>query len=78
LIFTLKNNKYSFFGLLTILSKVYVPSARAFCDDFPCKKLEDYFEKGKDGDKYRVHLLRQREVGLERWLEEVRGKATMQ
>jgi hypothetical protein len=50
----------------------------AFCDDFPCKKLEKHYEKIKYGDKSRAHMLRQREIGLEKWLEEMKKAKTQE
>ncbi|MCW3993659.1 MAG: DUF3795 domain-containing protein [Candidatus Bathyarchaeota archaeon] len=50
----------------------------AFCDEFPCEKLEKYYEKDKCGDKFRAHILRQKEIGLEKWLEEMREKISSQ
>jgi len=46
----------------------------AFCDEFPCEKLEKYYEKDKCGDKFRAHILGQKEIGLERWLEQMKKK----
>jgi len=40
--------------------------------------LEKYYEKDKCGDKFRVHILRQKEIGLERWLEEMKRKISSQ
>ena len=37
--------------------------------------MEKYYEKDKCGDKFRAHILRQKEIGLERWLEEMRKKS---
>ena len=39
----------------------------AFCDEFPCEELQKYYE-----DKCRAHILRPKEIGLERWLEEMK------
>jgi len=47
----------------------------AFCDEFPCEKLEKYYEKDESGDKFRAHILRQKEIGFENWLEEMRKKS---
>ena len=47
----------------------------AFCDEFPCEKLEKYYEKNEYGGESRAHILRQKEIGLERWLEEVKKKS---
>jgi len=50
----------------------------AFCDEFPCEKLEKYYEKDESGDKSRAHILRQKEIGLENWLEEMKQKMSLQ
>ena len=50
----------------------------AFCDEFSCEKLERYYEKDKCGDRFKGHILRQREIGLEKWLEEMREKISSQ
>ncbi len=46
-----------------------------FCDEFPCEKLEKYYGKNEYGDKCRAHILRQKEIGLEKWLEETKKKS---
>jgi hypothetical protein len=46
----------------------------AFCDEFPCEKLKEYYEEDKCGDKSRAHMLMQKEIGLEKWLGEMREK----
>ncbi len=43
----------------------------SFCDEFPCEKLETYLQEHRESGG-RTHLLRQREIGLEKWLEEER------
>lgn len=45
----------------------------AFCDEFPCEKLQKYYE-----DKCRAHILRQKEIGLENWLEKMKQKMSLQ
>jgi len=47
----------------------------AFCDEFPCEKLGKYYEKNKYGEKYRTNILKQKEIGLEKWLEEMKKKS---
>lgn len=44
----------------------------AFCSDFPCEILEEYYEKEENGDNYKRNILRQREIGLEKWLAETK------
>jgi hypothetical protein len=52
----------------------------AFCDEVPCEKLEKFYDEenkrygdeNRYGDESRAHILRQREIGLEKWLEEIR------
>ena len=52
----------------------------AFCDEFSCEKLEKFYDEenkryGNEtryGDESRAQILRQRETGLEKWLEEIR------
>ena len=53
----------------------------AFCDEFPCEKLEIHFEKAnkvsdetKYGDVTKADLFRQKEIGLEKWLQEKKEK----
>lgn len=43
----------------------------AFCDQFPCEELEKYYKERKESEG-RAHLRRQREIGLEKWLEEMK------
>jgi len=43
----------------------------SFCDEFPCEKLETYLQEHRESGG-RAHLLRQREIGLQKWLEEVK------
>jgi len=47
----------------------------ALCDEIPCDKLEKYYEKNKYGDKSRAHIVRQKQIGLEKWLEEMKKKS---
>jgi hypothetical protein len=52
----------------------------AFCDEFPCEKLEKFYDEenkryGNEtryGDESRAQIIRQRKIGLEKWLEEIR------
>jgi len=52
----------------------------AFCGVFLCEKLEKFYDEenkryGNEtryGDESRAQILRQREIGLEKWLEEIR------
>ena len=37
-----------------------------FCYEFTCEKSEKHYEKDEHGDKSRAHILRQKEIGLER------------
>lgn len=46
----------------------------AFCDEFLCEKSERYYQEQKESEG-RAHILRQREVGLENWLEEIKKEA---
>ena len=43
----------------------------SFCDEFPCEKLETYYQEHGESEG-RAHLLRQKKIGLEKWLEEVK------
>ena len=40
----------------------------AFCAQFPCDKSDKYYKKHEG----RMHILRQKKIGLEEWLEEMR------
>lgn len=52
----------------------------AFCGVFLCEKLEKFYDEENKrygnktgyGDESRAQILRQREIGLEKWLEEIR------
>lgn len=52
----------------------------AFCDEFPCEKLENFYDEENTrygdevryGDESKAHILRQRERGLEKWLAEMK------
>ncbi len=46
----------------------------ASCDEFPCDKLETYYQEHRESES-RAHLLRRQEIGLEKWVEEVKGKS---
>lgn len=58
----------------------------AFCDEFPCQKLETFYheentkygENVRYGDESKRHILRQREIGLKKWLEEMKEKTKIQ
>ena len=54
----------------------------ASCDIFPCDKLERFYDEentryGSEtryGDESKANILRQREIGLEKWLEEAKSQ----
>ena len=53
----------------------------AFCDEYPCQKVGEFHDraekKGKSSENIarRRHILRQREIGLEKWLAEAKQEA---
>ncbi len=46
----------------------------AFCHEFPCEKVGRLYEKNKEGEFLRNNILRQKEIGLEEWLAEMKEK----
>ena len=44
----------------------------AFCDDFPCEELERFYMNEDKEGKIKANILKQKELGLERWLDRVK------